>query len=86
MAVIESTVCPECWLNLETEMISLKVAIPNFLEEKDVYGRRLVINTGKAGKRSLERSNIRGCEEAVKMDTEERCNWEELAMVREGEG
>lgn len=86
MVVIELIVCFECWFNLEIEMIFFKVVIFNFLEEKDVYGRRLVINIGKVGKRFLERLNIRGCEEVVKMDTEERCNWEELVMVREGEG
>lgn len=56
---IQSTVFSECWLRLEIEITSLKVPIPNFLEEKDKYGRRLVINTGEVGKKFLERPNTR---------------------------
>lgn len=54
-----STAFPECWFRLEVEIISLKVLIFNFLEEKDMYERL---------ERFLEKPNIRGCEGAMKMD------------------
>lgn len=72
-----STAFPECWFRLEVEIISLKVPTLNFLEEKDMYERL---------ERFLEKPNIRGSEGAMKMDKQERSNWEELAIAGEEEG